>query len=94
MAVRHFEYNEAKNTMSKVQSEAKSVEKYLARCEEIVNENVGVENRWSGARANAFKEKWEKTSSEFKDFVALINQYATKIDESYQAHKSYEDRGI
>ena len=47
MAVRHFEYAEAKNTMSKIQSEASNVEKYLARCEEIVNENVGVENRWS-----------------------------------------------
>lgn len=90
MAIRQFNYEEAKQTMSRVQEEASKVKNYLEKCDAIIKENVGVENRWSGQRASDFKQKWEKSAAEFNDFVTLINQYANKIDESYRAHKQFD----
>ncbi|MDO5002833.1 MAG: WXG100 family type VII secretion target [bacterium] len=90
MAVRHFDYAEAKATMAKVQDEANKVKTYLAKCDSIINENVGVENRWSGQRATDFKQKWEKAAANFENFVQLINNYANKIDESYRVHQQFD----
>ncbi len=90
MAIRQFNYEEAKQTMSRVQEEASKVKNYLEKCDAIIKENVGVENRWSGQRASDFKQKWEKSAAEFNDFVTLINQYANKIDESYRVHKQFD----
>lgn len=90
MAVRHFDYEQAKNTMTQIQNQADNVKKYLANCQSIVNENVGVQNRWTGQRATAFKQKWEKSAAEFNEFVEMINQYASKIDESYRVHQSFD----
>ena len=91
MAVRSFNYEEAKNTMKKVQDEAQKVKTYLNKCDSIINDNVGVKNRWSGERATNFKQKWEKASAEFNSFVQLINKYATKIDDSYRVHKQFDE---
>ena len=90
MAVRSFNYEEAKNTMAKVQEEANKVKNYLNKCDSIIDENVGVENRWSGQRASEYKEKWKKAAADFDSFVKLINEYATKIDESYKVHKQFD----
>mgnify|MGYP004629763901 FL=1 len=90
MAVRHFDYAEAKATMAKVQDEANKVKTYLSKCDSIINENVGVENRWSGQRATDFKQKWEKAAANFENFVQLINNYANKIDESYRVHQQFD----
>lgn len=90
MAVRHFDYAEAKATMAKVQDEANKVKTYLAKCDSIINENVGVENRWSGQRATDFKQKWEKAAADFENFVQLINTYANRIDESYRVHQQFD----
>lgn len=91
MAVRHFDYNEAKATMAKVQEEANKVKSYLNKCDDIIKQNVGVENRWSGQRANDFKQKLEKSAAEFNSFVQLINTYANKIDESYRVHQQFDE---
>lgn len=91
MSVRSFNYEEAKSTMKKVQDEAQKVKTYLNKCDSIINDNVGVKNRWSGERATNFKQKWEKASADFDSFVQLINKYATKIDESYKAHKQFDE---
>lgn len=93
MAVRSFNYEEAKSTMQKVQEEANKVKTYLAKCDSIIDENVGVQNRWSGQRASQFKEKWKQEAAEFENFVSLINRYAIKIDESYRAHKTFDEAG-
>lgn len=90
MAVRHFNYDEAKQTMAHIQDEANKVKNYLNKCDAIINENVGVENRWSGQRANDFKQKWSKASADFDSFVQLINSYANKVDESYRVHQQYD----
>ena len=90
MAVRHFDYNEAKTTISKIQVDANKVKSYLNKCDSIINENVGVENRWSGQRANDFKQKWQKSAADFEKFVQLINNYANKIDESYRVHQQFD----
>ncbi len=90
MAVRHFDYEAAKSTMTRVQEEANKVKTYLTKCDSIIEENVGVENRWSGQRATDFKQKWEKAAAEFESFVQLINQYANKIDESYRVHQQFD----
>ena len=74
MGVRHFDYAAAKNTMAKIQSEASKVKSILANCNSIVEENVGVENRWSGQRATDFKQKWGKAAENFDTFVELINK--------------------
>ena len=94
MAVRHFDYNEAKATMAKIQEEAGKVDKYLQNCDDIIKQNVGVEDRWSGQRANDFKQKWEKSAAEFKSFVQLINSYAGRIEESTRAHESFDNKTI
>lgn len=91
MSVREFKYKEAKDTMIKVKEEAEKVEKYLSKCDSIIEENVGVENRWSGQRASEFKAKWKKASADFSNFVNLINKYANKIDESYRVHKHFDE---
>lgn len=91
MAVRSFNYEEAKSTMQKVQEEANKVKTYLAKCDSIIDENVGVQNRWSGQRASEYKEKWKKASASFDSFVKLINEYAIKIDESYRVHKQFDE---
>lgn len=91
MAVRSFSYDEAKSTMAKIQEEAGKVDKYLQNCDDIIKQNVGVEDRWSGQRANDFKQKWEKSAAEFKSFVQLINTYANKIDESYRVHQQFDE---
>ena len=93
MAVRNFEYAEAKATMVDIQRKADEVKKYLAKCQSIIDENVGVKNRWSGERATKFKERWNRTSENFNIFVDMINQYANKIDESYKQHRAYEESG-
>lgn len=90
MAVRHFDYAEAKATMAKIQDEANKVKTYLTKCDSIINENVGVENRWSGQRATDFKQKWEKAAADFENFVQLINTYANRIDESYRVHQQFD----
>lgn len=90
MAVRHFDYAEAKATMAKVQDEANKVKTYLTKCDSIINENVGVENRWSGQRATDFKQKWDKAAADFENFVQLINTYANRIDESYRVHQQFD----
>ena len=94
MAVRHFDYAEAKATMAKIQDEANKVKAYLAKCDSIIDENVGVENRWSGQRATDFKQKWEKAAADFDMFVKLINNYASKIDESYRVHQQFDQTQI
>lgn len=94
MAVREFNYEQAKSTMNKVQEEANKVKTYLAKCDSIVNENVGVQNRWSGQRASDFKQKWEKAAADFNEFVKLINDYAGKIDESYRVHQQFDQTQI
>ncbi len=91
MAVRSFDYEQAKSTMQKIQEEANKVKNYLSKCDSIIDENVGVKNRWSGQRANEFKTKWKQEAAEFENFVNLINTYANKIDESYQAHKAFDE---
>ena len=91
MGVRHFDYAAAKNTMAKIQSEASKVKSILANCNSIVEENVGVENRWSGQRATDFKQKWGKAAENFDTFVELINTYVNKIDESYRVHQQYDE---
>lgn len=91
MAVRSFNYEEAKSTMNKIQEEADKVKKYLNKCDSIIDENVGVENRWSGQRASEYKSKWKKAAEDFNDFVQLINNYASKIDESYKKHKEFDE---
>ncbi len=91
MTVRHFDYAAAKNTMAKIQSEASTVKTILSNCNTIVEENVGVENRWSGQRATDFKQKWGKAAENFDTFVELINKYANKIDESYRVHQTYDE---
>lgn len=90
MAVRHFDYAEAKATMAKIQDEANKVKSYLSKCDSIIDENVGVENRWSGQRATDFKQKWEKAAADFDNFVKLINNYASRIDESYRVHQQFD----
>ena len=90
MAVRNFDYAEAKATMASIQEEANKVKQYLTKCDAIVNENVGVQNRWSGERATNFKQKWEKAAADFDMFVKLINTYANKIDESYRVHQQFD----
>lgn len=55
MAVRSYNYDEAKSTMAKIQEEAGKVDKYLQNCDDIIKQNVGVEDRWSGQRANDFR---------------------------------------
>ena len=91
MAVRSFNYEEAKSTMIKIQDEAKKIDNYLKKCDAIIDENVGVENRWSGQRASEYKGKWKKAAADFNSFVQLINSYATKIDESYKTHKQFDE---
>ena len=91
MALRTFEYAEAKATMGDIQRKADEVKKHLAKCQSIIDENVGVKNRWSGERATKFKERWNRTSENFNSFVETINQYASKIDESYKKHQQYEE---
>ena len=93
MAVRNFDYEKTKSTMATIQEKANNVKDYLAACQSIIDENVGVENRWSGERASKFKERWEKTSADFNNFVEIINQYANKIDDSYKAHKAFDEAG-
>ena len=90
MAVRHFDYAEAKATMAKVQDEANKVKTYLTKCDSIIKENVGVENRWSGQRATDFKQKWDKAAADFENFIQLINTYANRIDESYRVHQQFD----
>lgn len=90
MAVRHFDYQEAKTTMAKVQDEANKVKSYLNKCDSIIKENVGVQNRWSGQRATDFKQKWDKAAANFDEFVKLINNYANRIDESYRVHQQFD----
>lgn len=92
MAVRHFNYDEAKQTMTHIQDEANKVKNYLNKCDAIIHENVGVENRWSGQRANDFKQKWDKAAADFDSFVELINNYANKVDESYKVHQQYDQK--
>lgn len=94
MAVRSFSYDEAKSTMAKIQEEAGKVDKYLRNCDDIIKQNVGVEDRWSGQRANDFKQKWEKSAAEFKSFVQLINSYAGRIEESTRAHEKFDNETI
>ena len=94
MAVREFNYEQVKSTMSKIQDEANKVKTYLNKCDSIVNENVSVEGRWSGERAKQFKGKWEKAAADFESFVKLINEYANKIDASYQAHQAFDQTQI
>ena len=94
MAVRHFDYQEAKTTMTKVQEEANKVKSYLNKCDDIIKQNVGVEDRWSGQRANDFKQKWDKSAAEFKSFVQLINSYAGRIEESTRAHEKFDNETI
>ena len=94
MAVRSYNYDEAKSTMAKIQEEAGKVEKYLQNCDDIIKQNVGVENGWSGRRANDFKQKWEKSAAEFNSFVQLINAYAGRIEESTRAHESFDNKTI
>lgn len=91
MGVRHFDYAAAKNTMAKIQSEASTVKTILSNCNSIVEENVGVENRWSGQRASDFKQKWNTAAENFDTFVELINTYANKIDDSYRVHQQYDE---
>ena len=91
MAVRSFNYEEAKSTMNKVQEEAQKVKQYLNKCDSIIDENVGVKNRWSGQRATEYKQKWKSAAADFDNFVKLINEYATKIDESYKVHKQFDE---
>lgn len=94
MAVREFNYEQAKSTMTKIQDEANKVKTYLNKCDSIINENVGVQNRWSGQRASDFKQKWEKAASNFDEFTKLINSYANKIDESYAVHQKFDQTQI
>lgn len=91
MAVRSFDYEQAKSTMQKIQEEANKVKNYLTKCDLIIDENVGVKNRWSGQRASEFKTKWKQEAAEFENFVNLINTYANRIDDSYQAHKVFDE---
>ena len=91
MAVRSFNYEEAKSTMQKIQEEANKVKTYLSKCDSIIDENVGVKNRWSGQRASEFKEKWKQEAAEFENFVNLINEYANRVDDSYRAHKTFDE---
>lgn len=91
MAVRHFEYAEAKATMTRIQEEANKIKNYLNKCDSIIKENVGVTNRWSGQRANDFKQKWEKSAADFESFIRLINEYANKIDDSYRVHQQFDE---
>lgn len=90
MAVRNFDYAEAKDTMTKIQGQAEAIKKYLNTCQTIIDENVGVKGRWSGERATAFKQRWERTSADFQNFVQMINQYANKVDESYRVHQQFD----
>lgn len=90
MAVRHFNYEEAKSTMISIQDEVNKIKSYLAKCDSIINENVGVQNKWSGQRANDLRQKWEKASADFDGFVKLINTYANRIDESYRIHQQFD----
>lgn len=92
MAVRHFDYEQTKNTMQKIQNLKSKVQKNIDNVQSIVNENVCVENRWTGTRAREFKSNWEKTSSSFKEFVDIIDQYAQKVEQSYKAHQSFEQK--
>ena len=94
MAVRSYNYDEAKSTMAKILEEAEKVAKYLQNCDDIIKQNVGVEDRWSGQRANDFKQKWDNSAAEFKSFVQLINSYAGRIEESTNAHKKFDNKTI
>ena len=93
MAVRHFEYEQARSTMNEIKSEAQKVDTYLKRCQQIINENVGVSNRWTGQRADDFKKRFEAKAAEFKEFVSLINQYANRVEDSYREHKAFDQAG-
>lgn len=91
MAVRSFDYEQAKSTMNSIQTKASEVQKILNTCQNIVDDNVGVENRWSGERATDFKAKWERAAADFNSFVQMINNYASRIDESYKTHKEFDE---
>lgn len=94
MAVRSYNYEEAKSTMTKILEEAEKVAKYLKNCDNIIKQNVGVEDRWSGKRANDFKQKWDNSAAEFNSFVELIKTYAGRIEESTRVHKKFDNETI
>ena len=94
MAVRSYNYDEAKSTMAKILEEAEKVAKYLQNCDDINKQNVGVEDRWSSQRANDFKQKWDNSAAEFNSFVQLIKTYAGRIEESTNAHKKFDNKTI
>ena len=80
--------------MAKILEEAEKVAKYLQNCDDIIKQNVGVEDRWSGQRANDFKQKWDNSAAEFNSFVQLIKTYAGRIEESTNAHKKFDNKTI
>lgn len=91
--LRQFDYVNAKKTMGDIQDKSDEIKKILEKCDTIIKDNVGVEDRWSGQRADDFKRRWDKAASEFGKFIDLINTYPAKIDESHKAHQQYEQRG-
>lgn len=91
---REFKYAEAKKTATDILEEANKVQSYLNNCQNIINSNVGVSNKWTGERAERFKRDFETKAAEFKNFVEVIKGYQTRIDESYQTYKTFEEGGV
>lgn len=90
MAVREFDYAGAKNVMSQVTSQAETIQAILNRCDQIVNETVGQPRKWTGTRANGFKNDWNKVTENFSKFGELIKEYSNTIEFAYKQHQSFD----
>lgn len=91
MARTMVEIRNVKSVADDIADELLVIESALRNCEKIVDENVGVENRWSGQRANDFKAKFTKVASDFKEYVNQINGYVLYINKVYEKFSAYEE---
>lgn len=90
MAVREFNYEGCKDIIAKVQEQANNIRNILNECNITINENVGISGKWSGARADNFKNDWQKTSDNFNKFVELINEYSNVLEQAYEQYQSVD----
>ena len=91
MSTTNFDYDDAKQTLVKIEQVTDKLIKVLNDMNNVIEDNINDSSVWSGDAANSYKRKWEQFYNDSKNsFINSFESQSVNLKTALDNYKVWE----
>lgn len=91
----NFNYDDAKNSVNKIESLTDELNRILNTMNGIVEDNVNNPTVWKGQSASSYKQKWDNfRDNNFNKFITAFKNQSVNVSNAIDEYHNWEQQNM